>query len=112
MGPFNSHHQPGTRYSYRYKTLTTLDDRRTATGEATAKVSLAADVDAEAVWSRIVGDQKLIRFEVCSNIALTTVTLFFWGPPPAISRLCFELEQIRDHFAQQIWGGPQEAKWP
>ena len=71
MGHFNSHHQPGTRYSYRYKTLTTLDDRRTA-GEANAKVSLAADVDAEAVWSRNVGDQKLIRFEVCSNIALTT----------------------------------------
>ena len=75
MGPFNSH-QPGTRYSYRYKTLTTLDDRRTATGEANAKVSLAADVDAEAVWLRNVGDQKLIRFEVCSNTDSTHHSLF------------------------------------
>ena len=72
MGHFNSH-QPGTRYSYRYKTLTTLDDRRTAAGEANTKVSLAADVDAEAVWLRSVGGEKLIRFEVCSNVALTTL---------------------------------------
>ena len=29
-----------------------------------------------------------------------------------ISWFCFELEQIRDQIAQQIWGAPQEAKWP
>ena len=34
-------------------------------------------------------------------------SLCFWGPqppPPAISWLCFELEQIRDHFFQLPWG--------
>ena len=32
------------------------------------------------------------------------------GEGPAISQLYFELEQIRDHFVQPIWG-PQEQKW-
>ena len=58
-------HQPGTRYSYRYKTQTTLDDKRTAAGETKTRVSLAADVDAEAVWLSENGDEKLIKFEVC-----------------------------------------------
>ena len=60
MGP---QHQPGTRYSYRYKTQTTLDDKRA--GETKTKVSFQADVDVEAVWLSKNGNEKLIKFEVC-----------------------------------------------